>query len=134
MPAEKKEIEQAKKEGIEFLFQTNILKILDNQIECIKAELIEKEGEKRKVPVNIEGSNFYIDIDYIVMAIGSHPNKEILDKLNLKTNKWGYLDVNQNYKTSDNKVYAVGDIAGVKQTVAWAARSGFDCAKEIMND
>ena len=132
MPAEKKEIEQAKKEEIEFLFQTNILRILDNQIECIKTELIEKEGERRKVPANIEESNFYIDIDYIVMAIGSHPNKEILDKLNLKTNKWGYLDVNQNYKTSDNKVYAVGDIAGVKQTVAWAARSGFDCAKDIL--
>ena len=67
------------------------------------------------------------------MAIGSHPNKEIIDRLNLKTNKWGYLDVDENYKTVDDKVYGVGDIAGVKQSVAWAARSGFDCAKAIIN-
>ena len=131
MPAERKEIDQAKKEGIEFLFQTNIMKILDNQIECIKTELIEKEGEKRKVPVNIEGSNFYIEIDYVVMAIGSHPNNNIINKLGLKTNKWGYIDVDEKYKTSDNKIYAIGDIAGVKQTVAWAARSGFNCAKDM---
>lgn len=133
MPAEQKEIEQAEIEGIEFLFQTNILKILDKKIECIKTELIQKEGEKRKAPVNIKGSNFLIDIDYVVMAIGSHPNKEIIDRLNLKTNKWGYLDVDENYKTVDDKVYGVGDIAGVKQSVAWAARSGFDCAKAIIN-
>lgn len=133
MPAEQKEIEQAEIEGIEFLFQTNILKILDKKIECIKTELIQKEGEKRKAPVNIKGSNFLIDIDYVVMAIGSHPNKEIIDRLNLNTNKWGYLDVDENYKTVDDKVYGVGDIAGVKQSVAWAARSGFDCAKAIIN-
>ena len=134
MPAECKEIEQAEIEGIEFLFQTNILKILDKKIECIRTDLIEREGEKRKVPVNIEGSNFFVYIDYIVMAIGSHPNNEVINKLNLKTNKWGYLDVDENYKTSCDKIYAVGDLAGVKQSVAWAARSGFDCAKAIINE
>ena len=134
MPAEDKEIEEAIKEGIEFKFQTNILKILDRKIECIKTELIQKEGEKRKIPINIEESEFQLDVDYVVMAIGSHPNKEIIDKLKLKTNKWGYLDVDENYKTSDYRIYAVGDIAYVKQTVAWAARSGFDCAKSIINE
>ena len=134
MPAERKEIQSAKEEGIQFLFQTNILEIKDRKIECIKTELVQKEGEKRKSPVNIPESNFLLDIDYVIMAIGSHPSKEVIDKLGLKTNKWGYLDVDENYKTSENKIYAIGDIAGVKQTVAWAARNGFDCAKKIIND
>ncbi len=111
-----------------------ILEILDNKIECIKTKLVQIEGEKRRVPVNIEGSNFSLNTDYVVMAIGSHPNKKIIEKLNLKTNKWGYINVDENYKTSDEKIYAIGDIAGQKQTVAWAARSGFDCAKNILTN
>ena len=74
MPAEKKEIEDAKKEGIKFLFQNNIAKIIGKEkvekVELIKTELIQKEGEKRLVPVNIENSNYQIDIDYIIMALG----------------------------------------------------------------
>ena len=132
MPAAVKEIKAAQEDGVEFRFQTNILEILDKKIECIQTELIQKEGEKRKVPVNIENSNFLIDVDFVVQAIGSHPNKEVIQKLGLKTNKWGYLEVDKNYKTSNDKIYAIGDIAGVKQTVAWAARSGFDCAKSII--
>lgn len=132
MPAERKEIEYAKNEGIEFLFQTNIVKILDNKIECIKTELIKKEGETRAYPINIENSNFFIDVDYVVLAVGSNPNKKLIDSIHLETNKWGYLNVDDNYKTSDNKIYAVGDIIGTKQTVAWAAKSGFECAKKVM--
>ena len=60
MPAEKKEIEDAKNEGIKFLFQNNIVEIKgDNKVEeleLIKTELVQKEGETRLVPVNIEGS------------------------------------------------------------------------------
>ena len=132
MPSERKEIESAKNEGIEFIFQTNILKILkSNQIECIKTELVEKQGETRKVPVNIEGSNYLMDIDYVVMAVGAKPNEKVIKKLNLETTKWGCIKVDENYKTSDSKIYAVGDLIGTKQTVAWAARSGFECAKII---
>lgn len=136
MPAEIKEIEAAKEEGVNFLFQTNILNISsqnnNSQIECIKTELVERPGEIRKVPVNIEGSNYLMDIDYVVMAVGSHPNTEVVDKLELETTKWGYIKVDENYKTSDDKIYAVGDLIGTKQTVAWAARSGFECAKKII--
>ena len=132
MPSERKEIESAKNEGIEFIFQTNILKILkSNQIECIKTELVEKQGETRKVPVNIEPSNYLMDIDYVVMAVGAKPNEKVIKKLNLETTKWGCIKVDENYKTSDSKIYAVGDLIGTKQTVAWAARSGFECAKII---
>lgn len=75
MPAEKKEIEDAKKEGVSFLFKHNITQIIGNEkvekIECIKTELVQKEGETRKSPVEIEGSNYTIDMDYVVMALGS---------------------------------------------------------------
>ena len=71
MPAERKEIEDAKKEGIDFLFQTNMIKVLDKKIECVKTELIKKEGETRAYPVNIENSNFFIDVDFVILAVGS---------------------------------------------------------------
>lgn len=131
MPAERKEIEDAKKEGIEFLFQTNMIKVLDNKIECVKTELIKKEDETREYPVNIEGSNFFMDIDFVILAVGSSADRNIIDKLELETTKWGYIKVDENYKTLDEKIYAVGDLIGTKQTVAWAARSGFECAKNV---
>ena len=131
MPAESKEIEDAKQEGIDFLFQTNMIKVLENKIECVKTELIKKEGETREYPVNIEDSNFLIDVDYVVLAVGARADKNLINKLGLETNKWGYIKIDENYKTSDEKVYAIGDVAGTKQTVAWAARSGFECAKQI---
>ncbi len=135
MPAEQKEIEEAKKEGIEFLFQNNIVKILGNdkveKIECIQTELVKKEGESREVPINIEGSNYQIDMDYVIMALGSNPEKEVVEKLGLKLNKWGYIEVDDKHRTSREKVYAGGDLAGDKGTVAWAARAGRDAAEEI---
>lgn len=133
MPAERKEIEDAKKEGIEFLFLTNMIEVFDGKIECVKTQLIKKEGETREYPVNVEGSNFFVDTDFVILAVGSITDKKIIDKLGLETNKWGNIKLDENYKTSDEKIYAIGDVAGVKQTVAWAARSGFECAKNIAN-
>ena len=138
MPAETKEIEAAKKEGVEFLFQNNIVKILGKdkvkQIECIKTELMKIDGEEREVPVNIENSNYLIDVDYVVMAIGSKPQKDLLSKLNLELNKYGYIKVNETYQTSDKKIYAGGDLIGQKATVAWAAMAGREAAKSIVDD
>ena len=134
MPAERKEIEDAKKEGIEFLFQNNIVKILGEtkvqEIECIKTKLVQKEGETRLSPVNIEGSNYRMRMDYVVMAVGSKPEEK--DIAVFEKNKWGYVNTDEEKKTSIKNVYAIGDIAGNKQTVAWAARSGRDVALEII--
>ena len=134
MPAEKKEIADAKKEGIEFLFQTNIVKILGTEkvekLECIKTELVKKEGENRLSPVNIEGSNFSLDMDYVVMATGSKPENNIIEKF--ERNEYGYIKIDENMQTSISKVFAGGDIVGQKATVAWAARSGRDAAKKIL--
>ena len=135
MPAEKKEIEDAKKEGINFLFQNNIVKIIgqDNvqKLELIKTELVKKEGETREVPVNIENSNYFIDTDYVVMALGSTVSDEVFD-LGLTLDKWGNIYIDENYQTSNSKIFAGGDLAGCKGTVAWAARSGRDVAEKII--
>ena len=135
MPAEVKEIQEAKEEGIEFLFQNNIVKILGKnsvkEVELIKTELVQKEGETRKVPINIPNSNYKIDIDYLIMALGSEPEEFVKD-LGLKLNKWGRIQVDEKNKTSNPKIFAGGDIVGAKGTVAWAARSGRDAAYSIM--
>lgn len=135
MPAENKEIQEAKEEGIEFLFQNNIVKILGKdkveQVELVKTELVQKDGESRKVPVNIPNSNYTIDIDYIIMALGSKP-EDFVNDLGLEINKWGYINIDEKNRTSNPKIFAGGDIAGAKGTVAWAARSGRDAADSIM--
>ncbi len=137
MPAEQKEIEEAEREGIEFLFQNNILKIFGNEdkkvnkIECIKTELVQKEGEKRLVPINIENSNYYLDMDYVVMAVGSKVDDNIVSDLKIEKNKWNNIKIDEEYRTSDDKVFSCGDLAGIKATVAWAGQSGKEAAKKI---
>ena len=137
MPAEEKEIKEAKEEGIEFLLQNNIVKIIGDKkvekVELIQTELIQKEGENRLSPVNVQGSNYIIDVDYIVMALGSKP-AEFVQDLGLDLNKWGNIAINENGQTSNLKIFAGGDIAGGKGTVAWAAKSGRDAAYEIMKE
>ena len=136
MPAERKEIEEAKKEGIEFLFQNNIVKIIGNEkvekIECIKTDLVKKEGEAREVPVDIEGSNYIMDMDYVVMAVGSKTEKELVESLGVELTKRGNIQVNEKYMTSKNGVFAGGDLSGTKATVAWASRSGREASNNII--
>lgn len=161
MPAELKEIEDAEKEGVEFLYQTNVTKIIGenstvkeqenkiirnelnpkennivenkvNKIECIKTKLVQKEGQDRLSPVDIEGSNYEIDMDYVVMAIGSTVEEETVNNLGIELNKKGYIQVNENYETSIENVFAGGDVIGTKATVAWAARTGRDVAEIII--
>ena len=135
MPAEQKEIDEAISEGVEFLFQNNIVKIIGDKcvekIECVKTELIKAEGENRLKPVNIEGSNYEIPVNYVVMAIGSKPEEGVLNTLDLKRNKWGYIETDENNRTSDEKVFCAGDISGETSTVALAARSGRNAAENI---
>ena len=134
MPADKKEIEEAKEEGVEFLFLTTITKIIGKdkveKLELLKNELVKKENDSRPVPVPIEGSNYEIDADYVMMAIGSHPD-EYISTLNLRQEK-GRIKIDENGKTSDEKVFSGGDIAGTKGTVAWASRAGRNAAYSVI--
>ena len=136
MPAEEKEVQEAIEEGIEFMYQTNIIKILGDtkveKVECIKTKLVQKEGEDREIPINIDGSNFLVETDYVIMAVGSKADKRIVDKLEIKTDEKGKIIIDKDYKTSRKKVFAGGNIVGAKDTVAWAAKSGRDAAYKIM--
>ena len=118
------------------MFQNNIVKILGDsnveKVECIKTELVQKEGDSRLSPVDIEGSNYELDMDYVVMAIGSMPEEKIVNLLGLECDKKGYIKINDNYETSMKNVLAGGDVAGTKSTVAWAARTGRNVAEIIM--
>lgn len=137
MPAEQKEIDEAKEDGVEFLFQNNILKVNGNNegkvksIECIKTELVQKEGETRLSPVNIEGSNYILDCDYVIMAIGSKPEDQVVNSLGLELDRKGRIVVDENGKTSKSNIYAGGDIAENMGTVAYAARAGRNVAEAI---
>ena len=67
------------------------------------------------------------------MALGSKPQESVKD-LGLTLNKWGNIEVNEEYKTSNPKIFAGGDLAGMKGTVAWAAKSGREAAKNIIKN
>lgn len=136
MPAEKIEIEEAIEEGVEILFLNNVVKIIGEnnveKIECIKTELVQKEGETRAYPVDVEGSNYELDMDCVVMAIGSTTNEETLKHLDLKLTKKGYIEVEESFKTSDEKIFAGGDLIGKEATVAFAAFYGREAANNII--
>ena len=137
MPAEEKEVLDAEKEGIEILFQNNIVKINGKEkvesVELIKTELIKKEGDTRLSPVNIQGSNYIVDADYVVMALGSKTDS-FIENLGLELDSKNNIKINENYQTSNSKIYAGGDVRGGMKTVAWAARDGRNIAEEIFND
>lgn len=134
MPAEKTEVEQAQKENIEILFQTNILKFdsKTKKMELIKTRLIEKNGQTRAEPVNIENTNYTRNFDYCVLATGSKVNNEFIKTLHVDTNEKGYINVNDKYQTSNEKIFAGGDIIGSRQTVANASADGREASKNIL--
>ena len=134
MPAEQKEIDDAIKDGVEFLFKHNITKIIGKEIvekvELIRTKLIQNEGEKRLSPVNIENSNYEINADYVIKAIGSK-TEDYVKKLGLELNEKGLIKTSNIGLTSNPKIYAIGDLAGHIKTVAWACKSGKDVTNYI---
>ncbi len=135
MPAEAIEVEEAIHEGIEFLFKNNITKIIGDtkveKVELIKTELIQKEGDSRLSPVDIEGSNYEVDMDYVIRAVGSSAD-EVINTLGLEQNKWGNIVINENYQTSNPNIYCGGDLIGKNATVAWASYYGREAANNIL--
>lgn len=130
MPAEKREVATARKEKIEFRFNTNILRIYEHdgnrKIECV--DTCEVGLELKNVP----DSKFELEADFVIMAIGSKPDENLIKKLGLETDKNGFLKIDENNRTSDSKIFAGGNLVGAKATVAYAARSGRDAADSIM--
>jgi len=135
MPAEKEEIALAKEDGVKFLFLNNIISVEKERIKCIRTKLVEKEGESRPVPINIEGSEYDIPMDIVVLATGSQTDKNALE--NIELDDRGYIKIDKNRKAiltngSKSNIFAAGDVSGDKATVAFAARGGKDAAEEII--
>jgi len=138
MPARKEESEHAKEEGIIFNYLTNPTRIIGDDngwvkgIECIRMELGEPDSSGRRRPIPIEGSEFIIDIDTVVMSIGTGPNP-LLTKATegLELNKYGYIATDEDGKTSKEGVWAGGDIVTGAATVILAMGAGKKAAQSI---
>lgn len=139
MPARREEIEHAKEEGIIFRLLTNPVRILggDNNevvgIECIKMELGEPDDSGRRRPVSVEGSEYVVDADIVVMAIGTSPNPVIFaGSEGLETSPWGTIIVNEEtMMTSVDGVCAGGDAVTGAATVISAMGAGKEAAVTI---
>jgi glutamate synthase (NADPH/NADH) small chain len=138
MPARAEEIENAEEEGIEFKLLTNPTKILGNDqqwvkgMECLQMKLGEPDDSGRRRPVEIPGSEFILDVDVVIEAIGTQANPLLTKKTKgLNLNKWGYIEVNADGQTSVPGVFAGGDIVTGSATVIQAMGAGRTAAKSI---
>ncbi len=139
MPARKAEIHHAKEEGIEFMFLTNPIKFIDDgkgnvcAVECIKMELGEPDESGRRKPIPIKGSEFKIDVEVGISAIGTRSNPLLLKTIpDLKLNKKGYIVADpETGMTSKEGVFAGGDIVTGSATVILAMGAGRKAAKAI---
>ena len=139
MPARDAEIHHAKEEGIIFNLLMNPTRLIGNdegwitKMECIRMELGELDSSGRRRPVPIEGSEFQIDVDCAVIAIGNGPNPLVPHSTpDLETNKWGNIVVDPaTQKTSKRRVFAGGDIVLGAATVILAMGEGRRAARAI---
>jgi glutamate synthase (NADPH/NADH) small chain len=138
MPARVEEIEHAKEEGIKFHLLQSPRRIIGDEnsrviaIECIRYQLGEPDRSGRPRPIPIEGSEFQIDVDTCIIAIGNTANPLIRQTTpGLEFNKWGYIVTDERCKTSLEGVYAGGDIVLGAATVILAMGQGRIAAAAI---
>ncbi len=138
LPARKEEVEHAEEEGIIFKTLCNPVEILAdenddvNKIRCIQMELGEPDASGRRSPIEIPGSEFDLDVDCVIMALGTSPNPLIKSTTKgLEINKKGGIVVNEEGLTSRENVYAGGDAVTGAATVILAMGAGKTAAKAI---
>ena len=147
LPARKEEVEHAEEEGIEFRLLCNPTEILGYNnpddardpkngfvtgMTCVRMELGEPDERGRRRPVVIPDSEFTIDVDTVIMSIGTSPNPLIKSTTEgLEVNRWGGIVVNEDGLTSRNAVYAGGDAVTGAATVISAMGAGKTAAKAI---
>ena len=139
MPARKAEVHHAHEEGIEFVFLTNPTRFIDDGkgnvcgIECIKMELGEPDQSGRRKPIPIKGSEFQIEIDVAIPALGTRSNPLLSSTIpDLKLNKRGYIVAEEGTgMTSKPGVFAGGDIVTGSATVILAMGAGRKAANAI---
>ncbi|MDL2323986.1 NADPH-dependent glutamate synthase [Ruminococcaceae bacterium OttesenSCG-928-A16] len=139
MPARQEEVEHAEEEGIIFKTLTNPKEVLGDEngqvtgMVCVKCELGEPDASGRRSPVEIEGSEFTLEIDAMIMSIGTSPNPLILSTTpGLEANRWGCLVTKgESGETSRQGVYAGGDAVTGAATVILAMGAGKSAAAAI---
>jgi len=145
MPARHEEVENAMEEGIIFDFLTNPTRFLGNErgmvksMEIVEMELGEPDASGRARPKVKKGSEHVVDIDTVIIAVGTVPNPLIASSTpELKTTKWGTLEVDERYRTTMEGVWAGGDITSGGATVISAMGAGkmaaADMDKWLRND
>ncbi|ACL69404.1 NADPH-dependent glutamate synthase [Halothermothrix orenii] len=138
MPARNEEIEHAREEGIEFILLSSPVKIhgengLVTALECIKMELGEKDKSGRRRPIPVEGSNWNMKLDTVIVAIGQTPNPLLTsNSRGIETESWGGIKVDENLSTSRQGVFAGGDVVTGAATVIEAMGAGKKAARSIL--
>ena len=139
LPARQEEVHHAKEEGVVFDILTNPVEILSDEngwvkgIKCVKMELGEADDSGRRRPVPVEGSEFVMDVDTVIMSLGTSPNPLISSSTDgLETNKWKCLIADEETGlTTKEGVYAGGDAVTGAATVILAMGAGKKAAKAI---
>ena len=139
MPARREEIHHAKEEGIIFKNLVNPTEVLGDDrgwvkgLKCVEMELGEADASGRRRPVVKEGSDFVLDVETVIIAIGNSPNPLILSTTEgLEGNKWGCIVADEETgKTSMDAVYAGGDVVTGAATVILAMGAGKKAAAAI---
>ncbi len=138
MPARVEEVEHAKEEGVTFHLLRNPSRILGDDedrvrgIEVLRYKLGEPDDSGRRRPVPIEGSEYEIELDTVIVAIGNDSNPLLtISTPEIETNKWGNIVTNEDGKTSMDRVFAGGDIVLGAATVILAMGEGRKAAASI---
>ena len=138
MPARNEEIHHAEEEGIEFHLLRNPVRLIGDKtgwvraMEVLKMELGEPDDSGRRRPVPIEGTEYTLDVDTVIIGIGADANPLLTSTMpDLKLNKWGYIEADEFGRTSKEKVWAGGDIVTGAATVILAAGAGKKAATSI---
>lgn len=141
MPARAEEIEHAEQEGVKFDLLVNPVEILGDEngnvkgARLIRMQLGEPDASGRRRPVEIEGSEFEIECDQIIVALGTTPNPIIKKSFpSLETSKKGTIVADENGKTNVDKLYAGGDAMTGAATVILAMGAGKRSAKAILDE
>lgn len=139
VPARKEEFDHAKEEGINFMWLTQPVEYIADEtnslkaIKCIKMELGEPDSSGRRRPVPIVGSEFILDYQMVVEAIGQKSNSVLKAFEGLELNKWGYIEVDEEtLQTNIENVFAGGDIVTGSATVIKAMGAGKQAANNIL--
>lgn len=139
MPARKEEINHAEEEGVEFLLLTNPVEIIGDEqgnvkaVKCIEMQLGEPDASGRRSPIPVEGSEFTVDCDEVIVALGTTPNPIIKRSMpSLETTKKGTIVADENGLTNIPRLYAGGDAMTGAATVILAMGAGKRSAQAIL--